>query len=50
MKKYIVTIYNSRTKELTTIELKQNNLSEVENEISNLYNGWAIITAIIVTL
>lgn len=50
MKKYIVTTYNSRTSELTTIELNLRNLAEVEDEVLNLYSGWATITAIIVTI
>lgn len=49
MKKYIVTVYNSRTTELTTVELFLRNLTEVEDEILKLFNGWGQITAIIVT-
>lgn len=50
MNKYIVTLYNSKENSLTTIELKLNNLTEVEQMVQYTYDGWAKITAIIVTL
>ena len=50
MNKYIVTLYNSKENSLTTIELKLNNLAEVEQMVQYTYDGWAKITYIIVTL
>ena len=50
MNKYIVTLYNSKENSLTTIELRLNDLTEVEQHVRDIYNGWAKITTIIVTL
>lgn len=50
MNKYIVTLLNSKENNLTTIELRLNDLSEVEQHVRDIYNGWARITAVIVTI
>lgn len=49
MKKYIVTVYDSRKCQLTTVKVKADNLGEVETLIKIGFDGWGQITAIIVT-
>ena len=49
MKTFITTVFNSKDYTITTLEIKCDNLTELESQISKQFNGWGIITAIIIT-
>ena len=49
MKKFIVTVHNSKENKLITLELFLNSLGDVEKRISEIFDGWAQITAVIIT-